>query len=198
MVICQLENILKEKNARKIFGKAEIDIILKQINGINLTQSEKNRLSRDIRPKLDFIKKISKFETEFKLNKNSENWKIINESIKIILNDNLVEKIKAILLFGSMVEGNMTKKSDIDLCIIFKDITIKEATLFKMRILGEINKKVDLAVFNFLPEKIKKAIARNHKVLFKKDDFDNINFTINNIKNTDYFKRMKNIFGEIA
>jgi predicted nucleotidyltransferase len=198
MVTFQFEKILKENNARKIFGKQEISIIMKQINGIQLTQSEKNRLSRDIRPKFEFIKKISKFEKEFELKKNANNWKIINKTVETILNDKLAKDIKAVLLFGSIVEGCMTKKSDIDLCIVFDKISFKEASLFKIRILGEINEKVDISVFNNLPEKIKKSIAKNHKVLYKANGFDNIEFTINHIKNDFYFKRMEKIFGETA
>jgi hypothetical protein len=54
-----LELLKKSENARKIFGKRELKIIEKQMLGVNLTQSEKNRLSRDIRKKLEFIKEIS-------------------------------------------------------------------------------------------------------------------------------------------
>ena len=54
-----LLNILKsDENARKVCGKRELKIIEKQLLGINLTQSEKNRLYRDIRKKLDFKKEI--------------------------------------------------------------------------------------------------------------------------------------------
>jgi len=35
------EFIKTNKNARKIFGRKEIEIILKQLGGIKLTQSEK-------------------------------------------------------------------------------------------------------------------------------------------------------------
>ena len=51
-----IQFLKKENNARKIFGKRELKIIEKQLFGLNLTQSEKNRLSRDIRKKLEFIK----------------------------------------------------------------------------------------------------------------------------------------------
>ena len=45
VVILELkEFLINNKNARKIFGKTEIEIILKQLDGITLTQSEKNRL----------------------------------------------------------------------------------------------------------------------------------------------------------
>lgn len=65
-----LLKLLKEnENARKIFGKRELKIIEKQLFGINLTQSEKNRLSRDIRRKLEFIREAVKFSDEFELKK---------------------------------------------------------------------------------------------------------------------------------
>ncbi len=46
-----LQFLKKNENTRKIFGVRELKIIEKQLLGINLTQSEKNRLSRDIRKK---------------------------------------------------------------------------------------------------------------------------------------------------
>ena len=198
MVIFQLKNeLLKNPNSRKIFGKVEIDIIIKQINGITLTQSERNRLSRDIRPKLEFIKKISLFKNEFDIKKNTVNEHLINNAIKIILNDPLSKQINAILLFGSIVEGNFSLNSDIDICVIFKtNISLKESTLFKIRILGEVNSKIDISVFHHLPNKIKKAIIKKHKVIFKRSNFDNLNFTINGIKDNDYLIRYKKIFGE--
>ena len=52
---------INKKEARRIFGKKEIGIILKQLEGLPLKPSELTRLSRDIKPKLEFIKEISKF-----------------------------------------------------------------------------------------------------------------------------------------
>ena len=68
-----LTNLLKSnKDARKIFGERELKIIEKQMLGINLTQSEKNRLSRDIRPKFEFIKESARFSEEFELKKGAK------------------------------------------------------------------------------------------------------------------------------
>jgi hypothetical protein len=39
-----LQFLKSNENTRKIFGKRELKIIEKQLNGINLTQSERNRL----------------------------------------------------------------------------------------------------------------------------------------------------------
>ena len=67
-----LKFITESKESRRIFGEKEIKIIEKQLLGVNLTQSEKNRLSRGIRKKLEFIQRIARFEDEFKLKKGLE------------------------------------------------------------------------------------------------------------------------------
>ncbi len=164
-----LIQFLKEnENARKIFGQRELKIIEKQLNGVNLTQSEKNRLSRDIRKKFQFIKEISKFEEDFSLKKAEIVKNIINETKKEILEHSFHNKIKKILLFGSVIENKLTFRSDIDISVEFDKITKKEAFDFRRRVMGQLPDKIDVQVFNFLPEKIKKSILKNHKVLYKK------------------------------
>ncbi len=153
--------------SRKVFGERELKIIEKQLQGIALTQSEKNRLSRDIRPKFEFISKCINFEEEFKLKKGAINKKLVEEAVEVILEDKLRKKIKKILLFGSMIENKMTVRSDIDIAVEFKKINLKEATSFRIRISGKINDKVDVQVFNVLPEKIKKEIKEKHKLLYE-------------------------------
>src|SRR3989338_58085 len=196
VVILKLkEFLINNKNARKIFGKKEIEIILKQLDGISLTQSEKNRLSRDIKPKFEFIKEASKFGDEFELKKDADSLRLVDKAVQLILDDELKDRIMAILLFGSHAGGVVTKRSDIDICVIFTDISLREATKFRIRIMGRLPEKVDVQVFNILPQKIKREIARNHKVLYKKDDYNNINFSIKYLKDEDYFIRMNKIFG---
>lgn len=197
MSILRLNNLLRHnKDARKIFGKKELEIIMKQLEGIKLTQSEKNRLSRDIRPKLEFIKEIAEFKDEFNLEKNQDNKKIIQKAVDIILKDESSRNIKVILLFGSFSDNSFTKNSDIDICVVFREsISLKKATEFRIRISGELPKKVDIQVFNVLPQKIKKEIARNHKVLYYEKDYDNIDFSIRYLKDEDYSIRMNKIFG---
>lgn len=154
------------ENTRKIFGEREIKIIEKQVNGINLTQSEKNRLSRDIRKKLNFIKDISKFSDEFGLKKSSSIKSMINEAKETILNNPLRNKIRKIILFGSVVENKMTPKSDIDIAIEFSEITEKQAFDFRKKISGQIPEKIDIQVFNVLPEKIKKEIINKGRIIY--------------------------------
>jgi len=163
-----LLKFLKEnKNARKIFGKRELKIIEKQLFGVNLTQSEKNRLSRDIRKKFEFINEASKFEEESKLKKGIELKKKVEEAKEIILNDILFKKIKKIILYGSIVEKKITFRSDIDLAAVFDKINLKEATLFRKRVLGKSSEKVDIQVYNTLPKKIKKEIDKKGKILYE-------------------------------
>lgn len=194
----KLKEFLKSnKNSRKIFGKMELEIILKQLDGLSLKQSERNRLSRDIKPKLEFIKEIAEFKDEFKLEKNQNNKRLIEKAVETILNDEFGDNIKAILLFGSFADNSFIPSSDIDICVVFKkDLSLKEATEFRIRVSGNLPEKVDVQVFNILPQKIKKAIARNHKVLYRSYDYDNINFTIRYLKDDDYFARMNRIFSQ--
>lgn len=164
-----LQFLKKTSEARKIFGQRELKIIEKQLNGINLTQSEKNRLSRDIRKKLEFIKEISQFEKEFDLKKGRLINSMISETKEAVLEHPLRNKIKKIILFGSFVENKLTIKSDIDIAVEFFDITKKQAFDFRKNILGKVSEKMDVQVFNFLPEKVKKEIIKNNRILYSNE-----------------------------
>ena len=166
VVIMNLNKFLKRnKHSRKIFGNRELKIIEKQLNGISLTQSEKNRVSRDIRPKFEFIKECSNLKEYFDLKKGEINKRLIEESKEIILNDVSSKNIKSIILYGSILNNKMTIKSDIDICVIFNKINLEEATLFRKRVLGKVSSKMDIQVFNVLPEKIKRSILENYKII---------------------------------
>lgn len=197
VIILRLKNFLKNsRNARKVFGEKELEIVFKQLDGMRLKQSEKNRLSRDIKPKLEFIKEIAEFKEEFKLEKNQDNKKLIEKAVETILNDESKHNLKAILLSGSFADNSFTNRSDIDICVVFRtNPSLKEATEFRIRVSGQLPKKVDVQVFNILPQKIKREVARNHKVLYQNSDYDNINFSIKYLKDDDYFMRMNKIFG---
>ena len=167
MNLIQLLNL--NENSRKIFGKRELKIIEKQLNGINLTQSEKNRLSRDIRKKLQFIKDASRFSDEFDLKKAYSIKHLINETKETILGHSLTSKIKKIILFGSVVENKLTFKSDIDVAVIFGEITKKQAFEFRKNISGKLPDKVDVQVFNFLPEKIKEEVKNKGRIIYENE-----------------------------
>ena len=88
-----LSFLKSSKDARKIFGKAELKIVEKQMLGINLTQSEKNRLSRDMRRKFEFIKEAGRFTEEFGLKKGAIIRELVEEAKSIILADDYSKKI---------------------------------------------------------------------------------------------------------
>lgn len=166
-VIMDLINFLKSNtDSRKIFGQRELKIIEKQLLGINLTQSEKNRLSRDIRKKLNFIKEISKFSEEFELKKGEIIKHKIEEIKKDILNSEYFKKIKRIILFGSTVENQRTFRSDIDIAVVFDEIDLKEATNFRIK--TNLDKNIDVQVYNVLPDKLKKEIDEKGRVIYER------------------------------
>ncbi|MBI2666266.1 nucleotidyltransferase domain-containing protein [Candidatus Woesearchaeota archaeon] len=156
------------ENSRKVFGKRELKIIEKQLLGISLTQSEANRLSRDIRRKFLFIKECSHFERDFPLKKGAEIKKQISEIKETILKDVSSPRITKIVLFGSTVENKLTSRSDIDVAVIFEQINLQEATLFRKRILGKSPSRADIQVYNILPTKIKKEINLKGKTLYER------------------------------
>lgn len=162
-------NFLKEsKEARKIFGQRELKIIEKQLFGISLTQSEKNRLSRDIRKKLKFIKEISKFEDEFPIKKSKIIEQIVNTTLEVIKDHKWFHKIKKILIYGSTVENSRTFRSDIDIAVTFDKIDDKDAGKFRVHILGRVSNMIDVQVYNILPEKIKKEINKKGRILYER------------------------------
>ena len=93
---------------------------------------------------------------------------MISRALEIIKQDKDFRKIKEIWLFGSIVENKMTIRSDVDVCVIFNKISLTDATKFRIRVLGWFDNKIDIQVFNALPEKIKKSILKSHKVLYKR------------------------------
>jgi len=163
-----LNFLKKSENARKIFGKRELKIVEKQLLGVNLTQSEKNRLSRDIRKKLDFIREISGFSDEFELKKGAENKKIIEDAKNEIIKSEYLPKIKRVTLFGSAAENKMTLMSDIDIAVEFNKIGRKEALDFRLKIMRYLPERLDIQVYNTLPAKIQKEIDLKGKSLYKR------------------------------
>lgn len=159
----------RNADARKVFGQRELKIIEKQLKGINLTQSEKNRLSRDIRKKFVFIKEVATFEDEFKLKKSATIKKLIDDAVTEILNHPWRSHIQEIWLFGSAVKNQLTFRSDVDIAVVFDDINLAEATKFRIRVSGGLPDKVDIQVFNVLPQNVKNSITKNHRLLYTKN-----------------------------
>ena len=163
-----LDGLKDNKNIRKIFGERELKIIERQLLGVKLSASEKTRLSRDIRKKFEAISLLMPFSKDFNLKHSLLIKEMINEARDVILETKYFLKIKKIILFGSAVENKLTFKSDIDIAVDFSEIDVREATLFRKEILGKVNPRLDIQVYNHLPEKIKKEIESKGRLLYKK------------------------------
>ena len=108
-----------------------------------------------------------RFSNDFELKKGSIIKEYIEEAKEVILNDILHKKIRRITLYGSVVENKLSFKSDIDLAIEFYNTSLSEATTFRKRILGEVNQKIDIQVYNYLPNKVKMEIQLRGKILYE-------------------------------
>ena len=162
-----LLNLIRKKNGlRKLFGERELKIIEKQLLGVNLTMSERTRLSRDIRQKFRVIGTLSQFASEFDLKKGAEVKKLIEEAKGVILKSKYFPRIKKIILFGSTVDNQRTLRSDIDIAVVFNTITEEEAVRFRLDVF--FDERVDIQVYNVLPEKIKKEIDLKGKILYER------------------------------
>ena len=166
MAILRILN--KNANSRKLFGKRELVIIKKQLLGVALTQSEKNRLSRDIRKKFELIKELAPFSDEFELKKGAEIKEIIEETKEIILGSKHSKNIKRIVLYGSAVENKLTLTSDIDVAVDFENMAKKEVLGFRKEFVAKVNEKIDIQIYNILPEKIKKEINAKGRIIYER------------------------------
>lgn len=165
----ELINVIKKPEMRRLFGERELKIIEKQLKGVALLPSERTRLSRDIRKKLEAVRLLSPFSQDFKLKKGLYLKKIIENVKKEIFKHPLFPRVKRIILFGTAAENRLRLGSDIDIAVEFdKNVSEKEAFKFRANISGEANDKVDIQIFNFLPEEIKNEIDRTGKILFER------------------------------
>ncbi len=166
-----LKFLQSNPDARKVFGKRELKIIEKQAWAVELTQSEKNRLSRDIRKKLEFIEKIARFSDAFKLKKGASVKEKVNQVVETIQKDPLAAKIKRIWLFGSTVQKTRSLgHSDVDIAVEFDDITPRDALVFRRRVLGNFDERVDVQVLNALPKEVQTEIREQGSVLHERSD----------------------------
>jgi len=101
-----------------ILTPKEEKIIRKKLLNEKLSQTEKNRLSRAIRPKLREISKIDSQNILQGLEYNPHIIAIENKIVNIIKN-NVIE-LDSIILYGSVVQTNYHSYNDIDIIIVTK------------------------------------------------------------------------------
>jgi predicted nucleotidyltransferase len=159
-----LDFLNRSSDARLIFGERELVIIKKQFLGVRLTQSERNRLSRSIRPKFAFVKDAARFDDEFKIKPGARIKRIVKETVDMILQDPIGKRIKKIVLYGSVISGQMAPSSDIDIAIDVPGVDTTEAMQIRKRLHGIVNDKVDIQIYQVLPQKIQSAIDGGREI----------------------------------
>ncbi len=159
---------LKKPEMRKIFGKRELVIIEKQLWGMKLKPSEKTRLSRDIRKKFEAVKELIQFANNFNLKHGVAIKEVVQEAKEAIVETEHFPRIKRIYLFGSAAEKTHIFKSDIDIAVEFDNISLKEATSFRIK--TRVPERIDLQVYNVLPDKIKKEINEKGKIIYERQN----------------------------
>ena len=102
----------------QILTNKEMKIIDKKLSNKRLSQIERNRLSKSIRPKLKEISKINS-ESLLKRLEYIPNSISIENTIIEIIKDNL-PKVYSIILYGSVVQNNYQEYNDIDIMVITK------------------------------------------------------------------------------
>lgn len=160
--------IKSEPAIRKLFGARELVIIEKQVLGVSLTQSEKNRLSRDIRPKFKAIAALAGFAKEEYLKKGSQLHEWVSEAKNLILNARFGSRVKKIWVFGSTLENKRALRSDVDVAVELDKADSKDAAAFRKEVSALVSSRLDVSVFNELPPKIQKEILQNGMVVFER------------------------------
>lgn len=101
-----------------ILTNKERKIIDKKMSNKKLSQTERNRLSKAIRPKLREMSQTDSKRILEKIDYNPKSISIENSIIRII-KDN-VKEVDSIILYGSAVQTNYHEYNDIDIMIVTK------------------------------------------------------------------------------
>jgi uncharacterized protein len=78
------------------------------------------------------------------------------------------DKVKFIILYGSLSTNKQTPLSDVDLAVFYNG-SKEERFRFRMKILGRVPDKYDIQIFQDLPLHVKNEIIKG-KVLYKSDN----------------------------
>jgi len=80
-------------------------------------------------------------------------------------------EVEALLIYGSYVRGDMTPRSDIDLCLVVPEVktNTKKGIMLIRSAWREVDldfSRYDLRIFELLPLYIQISIIKNHKVIY--------------------------------
>jgi len=93
------------------------------------------------------------------------NNKSIGNIQRIVQNLSKLPYVYAIIMFGSQVNGNKRKDSDVDIAILTKKINKNQ----EIKIFGYSSEVIDISIFNKLPLIIQFRVLKDGKILYCKD-----------------------------
>jgi predicted nucleotidyltransferase len=106
----------------EILTKREREVINKKLNNLRLNQQDSNYLSRFVRPKLKAMRQINPDYLLNRLNYNPKSISIDKKIKNLILKSlESTNKVKAIILYGSIIQTGYQNYNDIDVLVITKE-----------------------------------------------------------------------------
>ena len=77
--------------------------------------------------------------------------------------------VKRVALFGSVVRGEDSPRSDIDILVKFKNgITLLQLSGIKLKLEDKLGKKVDLLTYGGINPHLKDIILKEQKIIYEK------------------------------
>lgn len=139
ILITSLEPILSNK---------EIEVVLKRLNNKHITQTESNYLSRSIRPKLKSAEFAASVELlsllDYRRRKYEREDNLLRKKI-VKATENIIDNVKAMILFGSYIRNNHVNYRDIDVLIVLNKKSW-ETSAEKNKLEKNIEKSIDLKI----------------------------------------------------
>ena len=97
------------------------------------------------------------------------------------------EKVRFVILYGSVAEGRAREGSDIDLCVYY-DADREEAARFRFSVLSELaDDRYDIQIFSHLPLYVRTEVLRG-KVVYCPDERFLYDVAYQTIREFDDFK----------
>jgi len=96
---------------------------------------------------------------------------LINNALDIIKCRKDFDKVRFIILYGSMAEGRAREDSDIDLAVYYQGCE-EDASQFRLEVLSELlDDAYDVQIFNHLPLYIRKDVLKGEVLYYKDHEF---------------------------
>jgi predicted nucleotidyltransferase len=116
------------------------------------------------------------------------------EDITAVLKDYFKDKDEVILvfIFGSAVNDRLTKQSDIDIAVLFRQLpNFKEMLCLKNDLSELIKRETDIVILNNSSPIIRMQVLKNGVMVVNKDSAIYNDFFVRTIKEYDDLKRVR-------